>query len=172
MKNCPFLAKVLVNYIFYYNWRYKMKRGYKFKHREYIRYFIFGIILAALAIGSLGIRSARPDTSEPVQCEPFNTGICEPTQIENCQPFYHPILRDCDVQRDCDGNVYYKLFDTLNATEVETSECERSNIYPECNPDRMSKDYIRECWKGGPPCMLDSANSKDNDTIKRKTDEE
>ena len=126
-----------------------MRRGHKFKYREYIRYFIFGIILAALAFGSLGIRLARPDTLEPIQCEPFNTGICEPSRIENCQPFYHPILRDCD------GNVYYKLFDKGNATEVETSRCERSNINPECSPDRMSKDYIRECWIGGPPCTLD-----------------
>ena len=70
-----------------------MRRGYKFKHREYVRYFIFadiifGIILAALAFGSLGLRLARPDISEPVQGE-------------------------------------------------------RSNINPECNPDRMSNDYIR-----------------------------
>ena len=77
-------------------------------------------------------------------------GICEPSRIENCQPFYNPILRDCN------GNVYYKLFGTWNATEVETSGCERSNIYPECNPNRMLKDYIRECWKDGPPCPLDA----------------
>ena len=128
-----------------------MRRRYKFKHREYIRYFIIGIILAALAFGSLGIRLARPDTPKPVQCEPINTGNCEPSRKENCQPFYHPILRDCEV------NVYYKLFEMLNATEVETSGYERSNIYPECNPDRMPKDYIRECWKGGPPCPLDEA---------------
>lgn len=70
-----------------------MRRGYKSKHRGYIRYFVIGIILAALAIGSLGIRLARPDTLIPVQCE-------------------------------------------------------RSGIYPECNPDRMSKDYIRKCWIG------------------------
>ena len=92
-----------------------MRRGYKFKHRKYIRYFIFGFILAALAFGSIGIRLARPDTPIPVQCEP-------------------------------------------------------SNIYSECNPDRMPKDYIRECWKSSPPCPLDAANSKDNDTIRRKTD--
>ncbi|MYF56333.1 hypothetical protein F4225_11440, partial [Candidatus Poribacteria bacterium] len=73
-----------------------MRRGYKSKHHQYIRYFIFGFILAALAFGSIGIRLARPDTSEPVQCEPFNTGNCEPSRTENCQPFYHPILRDCD----------------------------------------------------------------------------
>ena len=94
-----------------------MRRGYKFKHRKYILYFIFGFILAALAFGSLGIRLARPDTPEPGQCE-------------------------------------------------------RSKIYPECNPDRMSNDYIRECWIGGPPCPLDAANSKDNDTIRSKTHEE
>ncbi len=182
-----------------------MRRRYKFKLRKYIGYFIFGFILAALAFGSIGIKLARPDTPEPVQCEPSNTGICEPSRIENCQPFYHPILTDCD------RNVYYKLFNTLNATEVEPSGCERSNIYPECNPDRMpkdyirecwkgeppcpldaevetseyersninsecnpdrmSKDYVRECWKGEPPCPLDAANSKDNDTIRSKTDE-
>ncbi len=94
-----------------------MKRGYKSKHRKYIRYFIFGIILASVAFGSLGIRLGRLDTSEPAQCEP-------------------------------------------------------SNIYPDCNPGWMSKDYIRECWKGGPPCPLDAANSKDNDTIRSKTHEE
>ena len=143
-----------------------MRRGKKFKLRKYIGYFIFGFILAALAFGSIGIKLARPDTSEPVQCEPFNTGICEPSRIENCQPFYHPILRNCDV------NMYYKLFDTLNAKEEEASECERSNICPEGNPDRMPKDYIRECWKDGPPCPLDVAISKDNDNIRSNTDEE
>ena len=128
-----------------------MRRHYKFKHRKYIRYFIYGFILAALAFGSIGIKLARPDTSEPVQCEPFNTGNCEPSRTENCQPFYHPILRDCD------RNVNYKLSGTLNATEVGTSGCERSNINPDCSPDRISKDYIRECWIGGPPCPLDAA---------------
>ena len=98
-----------------------MRRGYKFKHRKYVRYFIFadiifGIILAALAFGSLGIRLGRPDIPIPVQCE-------------------------------------------------------RSNINPTFNPDRMPKDYIRECWKGGPPCPLDAANSKDNDTIRRQIHE-
>ena len=43
-----------------------MTRGYKSKLREYIRYFIFGFILAALAFGCLGIRLARPDTPELV----------------------------------------------------------------------------------------------------------
>ncbi len=37
-----------------------MRRGKKFKYRPYIRYFIFGFILAALAFGSIGIRLARP----------------------------------------------------------------------------------------------------------------
>ncbi len=94
-----------------------MRRGYKFKHREYVRYFIFGFILAALAFGSIGIRLARPDIPIPVQGE-------------------------------------------------------RSKINPECNPDRMSKDYRRETWKGGPPCPLDAANSKYNNTIRSKTHEE
>ena len=128
-----------------------MRRGKKFKLRKYIGYFIFGFILAALAFGSIGIKLARPNTSEPAQCEPFKTGNCEPSRTENCQPFYHPILRDCD------RNVYDKLSDTLNATEVGTSGCERSNINPDCSPDRISKDYIRECWKGSPPCPLDAA---------------
>ena len=128
-----------------------MRQGKKFKLRKYIGYFIFGFILAALAFGSIGIKLARPDTSEPVQCEPFNIGNCEPSQTENCQPFYQPILRDCN------RNVNYKLFNTLNTAEVETSGCERSNTNPACNPDRIPKDYIRECWKGGPPCTLDAA---------------
>ena len=143
-----------------------MKRGKKFKLRKYIAYFLFGFILAALAFGSIGIKLARPDTSEPAQCEPFKTGNCEPSRTENCQPFYHPILRNCDV------NVYDMLFDTLNAIEVETSEYERSNINLECNPDRISKDYMRETWKGGPPCPLDAANSRNNNTMRSKTHEE
>ncbi len=52
-----------------------MKRGKKFKHRKYIRYFIYGFILAALAFGSIGVKLARPDTSEPVQCEPLIRGF-------------------------------------------------------------------------------------------------
>ena len=127
-----------------------MGRGYKSKYREYTRYFTFGFILAALAFGSLAIRLVRPDIPELVQYDTFNTGICEPSRIENCQPFYHPILRDCDM------NVFYKLFGTWNATKEETSGCEQSNIYPECNPNRMLRDYIRECWKDGPHCPLDA----------------
>ena len=152
-----------------------MRRGYKSKHRQYIRYFIFGIILAALAFGSIGIRLARPDTSEPVQCEPFSTGICEPSRVENCQPFYHSIRPECnpdrmskDYVRECHKGIPPCPLDAA----VGTTEYERSNINPECNPDRMPKDYTRECWKGGPPCPLDAAYSKDNDTIRSKTHEE
>ncbi len=68
----------------------------------------------------MAIKLACPDTPGAAQCEPFNTGICELSRIENCQPFYHPNL-------------------------------------PECNPDRMLKDYIRGCWKKLPPCPLDAA---------------
>ncbi len=75
-----------------------MRRGYMLKLREYIRYFILGVIVAALALGSMvTIKATHPD-AQP--CELFGTGICEPSQIENCQPYYHPILRDCD------GNEY------------------------------------------------------------------
>ncbi len=134
-----------------------MRQGYKSKHRKYIRYFIIGIILAALAIGSLGIRLGRPDTPEPVQCEPSNI-------YQECIPDRMPK----DYIREClKGSPPCPL-----DAEVETSEYERSNINPTFNPDRMPKDYIRECWKGGPPCPLDAANTKDNDTIRRKTDEE
>ena len=152
-----------------------MRRGYKSKHRQYIRYFIFGIILAALAFGSIGIRLARPDVQEPVQCEPFSTGICEPSRVENCQPFYHSIRPECNPDRmstDYVRECYTGEPPCPLDAAVETSEYERSNINPACNPDRMSKDYIRECWKGGPPCPLDAANSKDNDTIRSKTHEE
>lgn len=76
-----------------------MRLDYKSKHRQYIRYFIFGFILAALAFGSIGIRLARPDTPEPVQCEPYSAGICEPSRIENCQPFYYPTLPECTPDR-------------------------------------------------------------------------
>ena len=152
-----------------------MRRDYKSKHRQYIRYFIFGFILAAVAFGSIGIKLARPDAPKPVQCEPFNTGICEPSRIENCQPFYQPIRPECnpdrmstDYVRECwKGGPPCPL-----DTAVETSECERSNINQECNPDRISKDYMRETWKGGPPCPLDAANSRDDNTIRSKIHEE
>ncbi len=130
-----------------------MRRGYKFKHRKYIRYFIIGIILAALAIGSLGIRLGRPVTPEPVQCEPSNI-------YPDCNSGWMP--KDY-IRETWKGGPSCPL-----DAEVETSEFERSNIYPEYNPDRMPKDYKRETWKGGPPCPLDAANSKYNDTLRRK----
>ena len=134
-----------------------MRRDYKFKHRKHIRYFIVGIILAALAFGSLGIRLGRPDTPEPVQYEPSNI-------YPDCNSGWMP--KDYILETWKGGPLC-----PLDA-EVETPGCERSNIYPERNPDRMSKDYIRETWKGGPPCPLDAANIRDNDTIRSKTDEE
>ena len=134
-----------------------MRRGYKFKHRKYIQYFIFGFILAALAFGSIGIRLARPDTTEPVQGERSKINpACNPDRMSN------DYIRECWM-----GGPPCPL-----DAEVETSGCEPSIINPACNPDRMSKDYIRETWKGGPPCPLDAANGKDNDTIRRKTHEE
>ncbi len=128
-----------------------MRRGYKFKHRKYIRYFIFaniifGFILAALAFGSIGIRLARPDIPEPVQGE-----------RSEIYPECNPDRMSKDYIRECwMGGPPCPL-----DAEVETS-----------GPDRMPKDYIRETWKGGNPCLLDVANGKDNDTIRRKTDEE
>ena len=118
-----------------------MRRGYKFKNRKYIGYFIIGIILAALAFGSQGIRLARPDIPIPVPCDRSNIyPECIPDRTSN------DYIRECWIGGPpC----------TLEA-EVETSEYERSNINPACNPDRMSKDYIRECWKDGPPCPLDA----------------
>lgn len=74
-----------------------MRRDYKLKLRKYSRYFILGVIVAALALGSMVIKATHPDTS---QCQPFGTERCEP-QTENCQPFYHPILRDCDGNEYC-----------------------------------------------------------------------
>ncbi len=122
-----------------------MRRGYKFKHREYIRYFIFGIILAALAFGSIGIRLARPDTPIPGQGE-----------RSKVNPECHPDRMPKDYRRECwMGGPPCPL-----GAEVETS-----------GPDRMPKDYIRETWKGGPPCPLDAANSKYNDTIRRQIHE-
>ena len=50
-----------------------MKRGYKFKLREYIKYFILGFIVAALALGSMAIKATHPETQP---CEPFITGEC------------------------------------------------------------------------------------------------
>ncbi len=124
-----------------------MRRGYKFKHRKYIQYFIFaniifGFILAALAFGSIGVRLARPDIPIPVQCEGSNINpACIPDRMPK------DYIRECWIGGPpC----------TLDA-EVETSGCEPSNIYSACNPDRMPKDYIRETWKGGPPCPLDAA---------------
>ncbi len=128
-----------------------MRRGYKFKHRKYIQYFIFaniifGFILAALAFGSIGIRLARPDTPEPVQGERSKVNPeCNPDRMSN------DYIQECWM-----GGPPCPL-----EAEVETS-----------GPDRMPKDYRRETWKGGPPCPLDAANSKYNDTIRSKTHEE
>ena len=134
-----------------------MRRGNKFKHRKYIRYFVIGIILGALAIGSIGIRLARPDIPEPVQCERSKINPeCNPDRMSK------DYIRECWIGGPpCPLDV-----------EVETSGCEPSNINSACNPKRMSKDYIRECWKGGPPCPLDEDFSWNKDTIRRKTDEE
>ena len=119
-----------------------MRRGYKFKHRKYIGYFIFGIILAALAFGSIGIRLARPDTPIPVQCERSKI-------YPECNPDRMP--------KDYIRETWKSSPPCPLDAEVETSGCERSNINPACNPDRMPNDYIRETWKVGPPCPLDAA---------------
>ncbi len=66
-------------------------------YRLYIRYFIIGFLFAPLVLGSMAIKATHPDT--PL-CQPFDTERCEP-QTENCQPFYHPILRDCDGNEYC-----------------------------------------------------------------------
>lgn len=66
------------------------------RYRHYLRYFILGFVVAALALGSVAIKATHPATPTE-QCEPFSTGKCNPSQTENCNPYYHPILRDCDV---------------------------------------------------------------------------
>lgn len=73
-----------------------MRRGYTFKLREYIRYFILGVIVTALALGSMAIKATHPDT--PSQCldvirecpnkmKPYDkdTPVC--SQIINPCPF-------------------------------------------------------------------------------------
>lgn len=50
------------------------------------------------------------------------------------------------------------LFGLLGNTAVNMYDCEcGSKTYPECNPDRMPKDYIRDCWNKGPLCPLNAA---------------
>ena len=41
-----------------------MRRGYMLKLREYIRYFILGVIVAALALGSMVIKATYPDAQQ------------------------------------------------------------------------------------------------------------
>ncbi len=50
-----------------------MKRGYRFKLREYIKYFILGIIVSALVLGSVALKATHPETQP---CEPFITDEC------------------------------------------------------------------------------------------------
>ncbi len=51
------------------------------------------------------------------------------------------------------------LFGERGSTQVDMCDCKRgSESYPDCNPDNTDKDYIRECWKKGPPCPLNAAN--------------
>lgn len=63
-----------------------MRRGYILKLREYIRYFILGVIVAALALGSMAIRATRPDT--PSQC---------PDIIRECPNKMKPYDKDTPV---------------------------------------------------------------------------
>lgn len=54
--------------------------------RQYVRYFVLGLILAALALGSVAIKATHPQTPPEAQtCHPFGTGRCE-TPFPNPTP--------------------------------------------------------------------------------------
>ena len=63
-----------------------MRRGYKLKLRDYIRYFILGCIVAALALGSMTIKATRPDI--PSQC---------PDVIYECPNKMKPYPKDTPI---------------------------------------------------------------------------
>ena len=70
-----------------------MRRDYKLKLREYSRYFILGVIVAALALGSPVIKATHPDAQQcpdvirecPNKMKPYpeDTPIC-PQSITPC----------------------------------------------------------------------------------------
>ena len=70
-----------------------MRRGYMLIFREYIRYFILGVIVAALTLGSPAIKATHPDTQQcpdvirecPNKMKPYekDTPIC-PKIVDPC----------------------------------------------------------------------------------------
>ena len=93
------------------------------RYRRYFRDFMLGVIVAALALGSLAIKATHPDTPpEQPQCHPFGTGRCEPSRIENCQPYYPPILWDCDprITWECPNGIKPYEKDTLVCPQIFT----------------------------------------------------
>ena len=78
-----------------------MRRGYKLL-REYIRYFILGFIVAALALGSLTIRASRPD-AQP--CKPWIIYEC-PNKMKPDKedpPVCPQIFTPCPLERSEQG---------------------------------------------------------------------
>ena len=79
-----------------------MKRGYKFNLCEYIRYFILGIIVAALASGSPAINATHSDTQP---CELFITGEC-PNKMKPYEkdiPACPKIVNPCPLEQSEQG---------------------------------------------------------------------
>ena len=60
------------------------------------------------------------------------------TELQNPSHGHRYYCRDC-LKRS------YLLFGSLGDTQVDMCDCEYgSKVYPDCNPDSMSKDYGRE----------------------------
>ena len=74
-----------------------MRRGYTLKLREYIRYFILGVIVAALALGSVVIKATHPDAQQcpdvirecPNKMKPY----------EKDKPICPKIINPCPFER-------------------------------------------------------------------------
>lgn len=73
-------------------------------YRRYIRYFVLGLILAALVFGSVAIKATHSDT-------PPDTQPCQPEKI----------------QRACDGNSYYHPIYIKPCPNI-TPQCPTGNV--------------------------------------------
>ena len=62
-------------------------------YRKYLRYFVIGVILAALAFGSLSLRATQTESS---RCQPDRISRCEQTPKK--QPIPMP---DCSKRTPC-----------------------------------------------------------------------
>ena len=79
-----------------------MRRGYIFKLREYIRYFVLGVIVAALALGNMAIRATHPDVQ---RCKPWITYECpnKTKPYEEYPPVCPQIITPCPLEKSEQG---------------------------------------------------------------------